>query len=481
MKPVLVCIAFLAALVARPCVFAGAEGSRRPNVLLIGADDLRTNLGCYGDRIAITPNIDRLARRGVRFERAYCQQAVCNPSRASVLTGFRPDTLRVWSLARHFRETTPSAVTLPQFFKMHGYYAQGIGKVFHINDAPSWSVAPVLHTHADHKRPLAVDGPVPPDQARVVGTEIRDVPDNAYFDGMVADRAIEALRSMKGRDEPFFLAVGFWKPHRPYNPPKKYWDLYRADSMPPPLNPEGTRGAPAVATMSAEEDFLAAVRQAPEAAAELRRGYYASTTYLDAQVGRVVGELDRLNLAENTIIVFWSDHGFNLGDHGIWGKTTCFETDARVPLIISLPGNSPRGVAAGSLVELVDLYPTLVEACGFAAAPDLQGRSLLGVLKDPRVRVKDAAFTQHPRPWDMVPDRRSNESEVMGYSVRTAEGRYTEWRDWKTGRALAVELYDHRAGDDEDVNQAGSLEYLALQRELAARLEGQFPRSAIRP
>lgn len=484
MKNVLSFVISVAALGLGP----QAVAVERPNVLFVVADDLRTNLGCYGDPAAITPNMDRLAKRGVLFERAYCQQTVCNPSRASLLTGRRPDSIRVWSLGTHFREGSPDVITLPQYFKEHGYFTQGIGKVFHANrtkiqgDPESWSVPQKFHWHEPGIKEADVGNrPMPPNLASLDGTEIRDVPDSAYVDGQVADEAVRTLRTMPTRKEPFFLAVGFRKPHRPYNAPKKYWDLYRAKEMPSPLNPDGPLGAPTLATISAETDFLAAARRSPEAAAELRRGYYAATSYADAQLGRVIDELDRLGLAEKTIIVFFSDQGFNLGDHGIWGKTTCFEIDARVPLIIALPDRKQAGSRCRALSELLDLYPTLVEACGLPPAAGTEGMSLLPVLRNPQIAAKGAAFTQHPRPWDMVPEGKSNVSDVMGYSIRTDHYRYTEWRDWRTGATLAVELYDHRANDAEDVNLAGSLGALAAQRDLRARLAGQFPPVGIKP
>lgn len=233
--------------------------------------------------------------------------------------------------------------------------------------------------------------------------------------------------------------------------------------------------------ISAEEDFLAVSRQSSGKAGELRRGYYAATSYMDAQVGRVVEELDRLKLADKTIIVFISDQGFNLGDHGVWGKTTCFEIDARVPFMITLPDRSHAGARSRSLIELLDLYPTLVENCGLPPAAGTEGMSLVPVLKNPDTVIKPAAFTQHPRPWDMVPAGKSNVSEVMGYSVRTDDYRYTEWRDWKTGGTLAVELYDHRANDAENFSVAGTLESLTAQRDLSARLAKQFPPAGIKP
>lgn len=455
-----------------------AAVARRPNVLFIASDDLRMNLGCLGDPAAKTPHLDALARRGVLFERAYCQQALCNPSRASLLTGRRPDTLRVWNLPTHFRETMPDIVTLPQHFKQHGYFTQNVGKIFHNwrtkiqGDPDSWSVPAELH-FASHATDVAViDGGIPPPNlATVKGAEARDVPDEAYFDGRVAARAIDALREISRRPEPFFLAVGFWKPHTPFNPPKRYWDLYQRVEIPPVRNPEGPKDAPLLALKGATE-LTAGTK---EAIAELRHGYYAATSYLDAQVGKIVADLDRLGLAGNTVIVFWSDHGFHLGEHGLWGKTSNYELDAQVPLIIAAPGVARPGARTQSIVELLDLYPTLVDLCGLPKAGGLEGVSLRPVLADPAARVKPAAFTQTPRP----PNIQGGQSDHMGYSLRDERYRYTEWREWATGRLRATELYDHALDPDETVNRAEDPALAATRAALGAQLARQFPPRAL--
>lgn len=454
----------------------GLQGAAaaKPNVLFIAADDLRMNLGVYGDTVARTPNIDRLARRGITFERAYCQQALCNPSRSSVLTGLRPDTLRVWNLQTRFRETTPDVITLPQYFKQHGYFTQDVGKIFHnwhqkvAGDPESWSVPAVLH-FAQHKSDKAQvgAGPLPPNEAVDGEAEMRDVPDEAYFDGRVAAEAVKALRTLHKQKEPFFLAVGFWKPHSPFNPPKRYWDMYRRDEIPPLRHPRLPAGAPLIALPEAAE-----VRRerSPEAALELRHGYYAATSYLDAQVGKVLEELDRLRLADRTVIVFWSDHGLHLGEHGFWGKTSNFELDAQVPLIVVAPGISSAGARTASLVELIDLYPTLVDICGLPPGTGLEGVSLRPVLANTRATVKQAAFSQHPRLAGA-----DGGGKVMGYSIRTEHFRYTEWRDWRSGRVIATELYDHRSDADETSNVVGGAQLKETVRTLAEALRRQFP------
>jgi iduronate 2-sulfatase len=428
--------------------------------------------------VAKTPNLDRLARRGMVFERAYCQQALCNPSRSSLLNGMRPDTLRIWNLPRHFRDVTPDIVTLPQYFKQHGYFTQDVGKIFHNfrtrieGDPVSWSVPAVMHfANHNNDKPI-VDGPLPPNTATAPGVECIDVPDEAYYDGRVAAGAVKALRELRGRSEPFFLAVGFWKPHTPFNAPKRYWDMYRREDIPRASSVKLPENGPEIARHNSNEGL----GKDPANAPEFRHGYYAGTSYLDAQVGKVVDELGRLGLADSTLVIFWSDHGFELGEHGLWGKTSNFELDAQVPLIIAMPGMQQAGRRTRSLVELLDLFPTLVDLCGLPAKPGLQGVSLRSILDDPRVALKSAAFTQHPRPAHIV-----DAGDAMGYSMRDDRYRYTEWRDWKTGNVLATELYDHATDPDETMNLAPKPDRAATVKALAARLAEQSPRAPLPP
>ncbi|MDP6558183.1 MAG: sulfatase-like hydrolase/transferase, partial [Pirellulaceae bacterium] len=458
-----------------------AEETQRLNVLFIAADDLRNDLGCYDHPLVITPNLDQLSARGVTFNRAYCQQAVCNPSRASLLTGRRPDTLGIWNLATHFREVAPDVVTLPQHFKQHGYFTQNIGKIFHNwrqkieGDPVSWSVPAVMHyaTHGSDK-PRVESNELPPNHAIGVRNECRDVSDLSYFDGRIANLAVEALSELEKREGPFFLAVGFWKPHLPFNPPKKYWDLYERDSFAPAVNSLPPQDVPAIALHNSREllgEGKKARRLSREEIVELRHGYLAGISYLDAQVGKVLAELKRLKLEENTVIVFWSDHGFHLGEHSLWCKTSNFELDARVPMIIVPPGGRHAGSKTNALVELLDLYPTLVDLCGLPQPKGLEGVSLKPVLDNPQATVKPAAFTQHPRPAYY-----KDKPQVMGVSVRTARMRYTEWRDFATGRVVASELYDHETDPDENHNVIASppsVDELQTAKELLA---ASFPR-----
>ena len=456
---------------------AKAPDQEHPNVLFIAVDDMRVELGCYGDTQAKSPNIDRLAARGMLFNRAYCQQAVCNPSRASMLTGLRLDTLDIWDLPTHFRDRRPNVITLPQMFKHNGYYTQGVGKIFHNwrqkiqGDPISWSVPQQMHYNTHGADKALVQGTVPNNLSPTPRTELRDVPDNAYFDGRIADTAGKTLQRIK--DKRFFLAVGFWKPHSPFNAPKRYWDMYDRASITSPTNPNPPRNVPDIAMHDSREilrGFKSSKypggRPTAEDVITLRHGYYAAISYVDAQIGRVLDELDRLGLRDKTIVVLWSDHGFHLGEHRLWAKTSNFELDARVPLIIASPEHR-GGLKTDSLVELLDVYPTLADLCNLTPPTDLEGKSLRSVLTDPTASVKAVALTQHPRP--AYPAAGTN-PKAMGYSIRTAEHRYTEWRDFATGRTIARELYDHGSDPGETVNLANE----ASMSELLTTLEGRI-------
>jgi iduronate 2-sulfatase len=432
-----------------------------PNILLITADDLRPELGCYGSP-ALTPHLDALAARGTTFTRAYCQQAVCNPSRSSMLTGLRPGTLGLYVNGTHFRELRPEVTTLPLWFKDHGYTTRCAGKLFHNwhtkekGDPRSWSAPEFLH-YANHGDDApVVDGPLPENHAKhseglrkygsVGMCEAYDVPDEAYYDGRVAAEALRWLPELK-KGGPFFLAVGFWKPHAPFNAPKKYWDLYDRATL-PPVDPRWPTGAPTIASHPSTEILGPPDQQTlptPEQVAEMRHGYFAAVSYLDAQIGKILAALKENGLEENTIVLFWGDHGYHLGEHGLWAKTSNFELDARVPLILAPTAPKHPGAKTDALVEMVDVFPTLVDLVGLPPAPGLEGASLVPILEDPAATVKPAAFTQHPRP--PYPDRAPKKAPaVMGYSVRTAGWRYTEWRNWESGTVEATELYDHRGG-----------------------------------
>jgi iduronate 2-sulfatase len=454
------------------CLSCLAAGMEQPNVLFIAADDLRV------EPLALTPNLDRLAKRSRVFTNAHCQQAVCNPSRASLMTGLRPDTLRVSNLETHFRETRPGVVTLPQHFKAHGYTALNVGKIYHNwgqpihGDPESWSAPAELHW-GNHGADLPLaSGDLPPNLAKDPKCECRELPDEAYIDGRIAARAIERLDGLKQAGKPFFLAVGFWKPHAPFNAPKKYWDLYQRENIPLPDPagwPEGTdriawHNSPEIRGWDKQRQL------GEDAVRELRHGYLAAASYLDAQLGRVLDHLDRLGLRDNTVVVFWSDHGYHLGEHTLWAKTSNFELDTRVPLLISVPGMAAPGAAAAAPVELLDLFPTLVATCGLPAVADLAGKALTPLLENPAATVKEAALSQFPRPA-----YHQGEPRFMGYSVRSATHRYTEWRDWATGAVKARELYAHENDPRETRNLAGLPEHAGLIANLAAILPPAAP------
>ncbi len=456
----LLCAVFLT------CLHGTTSAADRCNVLFIAADDLRNDLAVYGHPLVKTPHLDRLAARGVTFNRAYCQQALCNPSRTSLMTGRRPDTLGIWDLPKHFREVDPNIVTLPQHFKNNGYFTQNIGKVYHNwrqeiqGDPQSWSVPAKLHFNTHYADKPQVDGELPrnfaifPRTPNRWRTEILDVPDEAYFDGRVSRLAVEALKQRAAADQPFFLAVGYWNPHLPFNPPKKYWDLYDPADFAPAENSQPPENCPEIALHNGRE-LLGTGKGRQELTREqnieLLRGYLAGISFLDAQVGRLLDELDRQKLTDSTVVVFWSDHGFHLGEHSLWCKTSNFELDARVPLIIAPPDCSSAGAKTDSFAELLDLYPTLAELCDLPKPAGTEGTSLVPVVRDPETSVKPAAWTQHPRPA-YVKDK----PEVMGVSVRTDRYRYTEWRDFSTGDVVAAELYDHDSDPDENHNVVAS-------------------------
>lgn len=458
---------------------AAAERPDRLNVLFIAVDDLRPELGCYGVPLVKTPHIDRLAARAMLFDRAYCQQAFCNPSRASLLTGRRPDTTGVYDLQTDFRTRLPDVVTLPQHFMRQGYHSQGLGKIFHnrMDDAPSWSVpfvdpqlecpvyGPAGRKATAERQRAAREAGLPwrwADGVRGPVTEAADVADDDLPDGKTAARAVELLGQL--RDRPFFLAVGFHKPHLPFVAPARYWEMYSDRDLALATNPEPGRDSPPCAF----HDWTAELRgyegvpdEGPMSEPQARRmihGYLAAISYADAQVGRVLDALDANGLADRTVVVLWSDHGWHLGDHGLWGKQTVFERATRVPLAIAVPGHTTAGRRTSALVELVDLYPTLAELCGLPLPDGLEGRSLVPLLADPERPWKRAAFSQQPAELPGY-------GRAMGRSVRTDRYRFTEWtvsgRDFR-----AEELYDYQADPLETVNRAGDATLATLKQEL---------------
>ncbi len=457
---------------ADSCTNKGGIQDRQPNVLLVLVDDLKPALGCYGDEHALTPNIDRLAACGMRFETAYCNQAVCAPSRNNLMLGSLSTTIGVYSLDRNFRRAVPDAVTLNQYFMDHGYRVEGIGKVFHIghgnhDDTASWSVPFQKDLVVEYlKEESRNGGTVTKEEAyfgnmgrevhqsapRGAAWEWADVPDNAYADGRIADEGIRRLRAARDRDQPFFLALGFVKPHLPFTAPKKYWDMHDPETLPMPEILTDPAGAPGyarkgwgeIATYTPIERGPEPI--GPELTRQLIHGYYAATSYADAQIGRVLDELDRLGLAENTLIVLWGDHGWHLGDHSYWTKHTNYEQANRIPIIIVAPGVAKPGSFTGQPAQTVDIYPTLVELAGLPepeVPQPLDGLSLVQVLKDPSKRIRDHVVHAYPR------------KERMGRAIRTERYRLVEWNvPGNPADSANIELYDYHEDPLESKNLA---------------------------
>jgi len=470
-------------LVGAPVGAAPASAKRRKtNVLFIAVDDLRPQLGCYGHKQIISPNIDKLAGRGTLFERAYCQQAVCAPSRASLLSGCRPDTTKIYDLETPLRKGMPDVLSLPQHFRKNGYQSISLGKIYHHtrDDRVGWSVPPSRQRGQWKGRGYltkeAADKILPPAEARRgkyrrgVGPafEAADVPDNAYPDGAMTDKAIEELRRLK--DKPFFLAVGYVKPHLPFNAPKKYWDMYDPKKIAVP-DRKRPKDAPRMAFTNWGElrgyADIPKTRHLDDALTRtLIQGYCACVSYIDALIGKLLGELDRLKLTDNTVIVLWGDHGWKLGDYGDWCKHTNFELDTHVPLIFAAPGcKGPQKCDA--LVEFVDIYPTLAELAGLEIPKHCEGTSVVPLMKDPKRKWKAAVFSQYPR------------GRMMGYSMRTGRWRYTQWRERRSGRTIASELYDHKNDPGETVNVADNAEHSAVLKKLSAQMKAGW--KAARP
>ena len=455
----------------------------KPNVLLICVDDLKPLLGCYGDKVIKSPNIDRLAARGVVFERAYCNQAVCAPSRNALLTGVRPTTMGIYDLGTNFRLASSNAVTLPQYFMKHGYRTEALGKIFHVghgnhDDAISWSVPlfkansiayvlPENRAKRTREEALFANETDVAKLPRGAAWESADVPDNAYPDGKIADEAVRRLRAAKEKPgEPSFLAVGFLKPHLPFCAPKKYWDLYDRASFTVPALRTLPEGAPKFAPSGWGElrQYSNIPTNGPltdEQARTLIHGYHAAVSYMDAQLGKVLDEFDRLGLATNTIVLLWGDHGWHLGDHGSWCKHDNYEQATRIPLIITAPGvTKPNTRATNALVETVDIYPTLAELAGLPppqVPQGIEGKSFVAALRDPNLGTKNYLYHVYPR------------GERIGSAVRTTRYRLVEWK--VPGRAAdtaELELYDYEKDPLETKNLA------AEQPEVVARLRAML-------
>ena len=469
-----VCFIFVPLLMLSLSSVSAAE---RPNILLILVDDLKPALGCYGDPVARTPNIDSLAARGMRFDLAYCNQAVCAPSRFTLMLGSHSTSTGLYGLGSQLRQIVPDAVTLPQYFAQQGgYRTESLGKVFHIGhgnhgDPSSFSVPHFHDKVIEYLDPASTQGgKLTREEAyftnqqldriktlpRGAAFEAPDVADIKYADGRVAAETIRRLKAAQQRRKqegtPFFIVAGFARPHLPFSAPKKYWDLYDPSQLPLPQFEELPANAPPVAGKRGGEitnySPVPTERDAKfseELKRKLIHGYYASTSFVDAQIGKVLDELNRLGLAENTIVVLWGDHGFHLGDLGIWTKHTNYEQANRIPLLIAAPGVTVPGSSTKQPAESVDLFPTLVELAGLPAPEvpqPIDGVSLVPVLKNPEARVRDHAYHAYPK-------------QKLGRAIRTERYRLVEWRPYGNPKAHAVyELYDYQTDPLETRNLA---------------------------
>ena len=449
------------------CVSWAAD--KRPNVLLLMSDDLAATLGCYGHPQAKTPNLDALAKRGVQFNRAYCQFPHCNPSRSSMMSGLRPGTTRVTNNEDNLYTNIPDVLTLPHHFRNNGYATARCGKIFHLgvptglesmDDPQAW----------DFGTPFKSELPFPPKQDSAVkvksgkkqGLGWQEIPgeDDQLVDGVFAKTAIEWL-GKRDKDKPFFLAVGFHRPHLPLVAPAKYFDLYPFESITLPEAPaDDEADIPAPARNGAVPGYT--LTATPEQRRAAIRAYLACVSYVDAQAGRLLDAIKQMGLDDNTIILFTSDHGWHLGEHGLWHKRSLFEESARVPFIMHTPGMKTAGQRSDSLIELLDVYPTLCDLCDVPAPKHLQGQSLRPLLDTPSASIHDYAFTQA---------RRGKDAEFWGRTVRTARWRCTEWDEGENG----IELYDHDNDPHEYTNLANDPKHAATRKEMRQILADKLP------
>ena len=444
---------------------ATAKTRDKPNVLFLVVDDLRPQLGCYGQKQMHSPNIDRLASEGVLFERSFCMVPTCGASRASLMSGIRPARNRFMNYQARVDEDAPGTTTLNTQFKNHGYYTISNGKIFHYpaDNAVGWSEPAWRPKKGSVSYALpaslkkASENAKNRKRGRGPAWESADVPDETYADGLVAKKAVEDLRRLKQIDQPFFLAAGFFKPHLPFVAPKKYWDLYDRSEIRLPENYHRPKDAPDAALhtfgeLRAYADIPAKGPVSDAAALNLIHGYYACVSYTDAQIGKVLDELDRLGLRDDTIVILWADHGWNLGEHTLWCKHCTFETSMQAPLIVRVPGIEGGKRTAG-LTEFIDIYPSLCDLAGLPLPEHLEGRSFVPLLKNPQAARKQNAIGRY----------------ATGDTIRTDNYRFSEYTD-KKGQVIGRMLYDHRTDPGENTNVAE----LPENRELVEQLTGQL-------
>ena len=454
--------ALAATALAAACQGAAAERKEKPNVLFIAIDDMKPLMGCYGDKTAVTPNIDKLASRSVVFLNNQCQWPVCGPSRASIMTGLRPEHTGVMNLKTKMRSVHPEILTIPQYFKENGYVTVGRGKIFDprcveggrkTDDPKSWSIpykCPYGHVEIQGKPAFAAP----------------EVADDALTDGKIAKEGVRLIGELSNKEKPFFIAVGFKKPHLPFIAPKKYWDIYGKSKMPVAKFQKPAAGVdPSHNYHNSPElrsyDGIPKTGAIPaELQRELLRGYYACSSYIDAQIGKLIDALKNQGVYDNTIICLWGDHGWHLGDHGMWGKHTTLEQAARAPLIIRAPGGT-EGKKTTSPTEFIDVFPTLCDLVGLPIPKQLEGRSLVPIMKNPEAMVKPGAITNFHR-------------KGFGYSFRDKRYRYVVWINHKTKKIVSRELYDYEKDPLETVDFSKNPEY----KEIMERLDKELRETA---
>jgi len=531
----LIAAALLAILSIAPII---AQEKSKPNVLFIAVDDLKTVLGCYGDKIIKTPNIDRLAKMGTVFLNNYCQQAVCGPTRASLLTGMRPDVTKIRDLHTKMRDINPDIVTLPEYFISQGYTTSGIGKIFHPScvdkkfDPQSWSIPFLVAKESDYSNGFPVQKHYQSPELKALNTkeevvstvengkgkkkgekkskkeaddeegargpafECLDLPDDAYDDGVSAKLAVKQIEMLNAAKKPFFMAVGFRKPHLPFVSPKKYWDLYKREDMPVAEFQEHAANSKIfsyqypgeLTNYSGVKEFAKFDKNeankfglAIEKQKELVHAYYAAVSYTDAQIGILLNTLEKLGTLNNTIIVLWGDHGWHLGDHDMWGKHTNYEQATKAPLIIAAPGL--KAGQTKSMTEFVDVFPTLCELSGGEVPAYLDGKSLVPVMKNNKASVKEYAMSQYPRKMDKADINKveDGKGKLMGYSMRTEQYRYTVWlknftsdQVYSADKVYTKELYDYVKDPLEKVNVSDDTKYAAIVADLDKKMVAYF-------